>query len=177
MSSQDTFFNVFLPVFTTKLAALGYAVRNDEDVKHLLKIAGQLKAVGAKSSLDLRSDLYKSASEAMAGKLQEQVVEMKKEALDASTLAAIAGAGALGGNLTSPQYDDRGFLEKSVRGAATGLGTAAGAGLGQAAGGALADIISKKVTGSSDDSSRKLIEAIAAALGGAAGYGLTSYKG
>ena len=79
MDSVELFQDVFVPKFAVKLAELGYPVRTDEDLQHLLKIAGQLKAVGAKSSLEIRSDMYKSAAESMKHLLKAKVAEQQKK--------------------------------------------------------------------------------------------------
>lgn len=78
MDSAHLFQGVFVPRFATKLAELGYPIRTDEDMQHLLKLAGQLKAVGAKSSLEIRSDMYKSATESMNYMVRQKAAYAKK---------------------------------------------------------------------------------------------------
>lgn len=76
MNSSELFQSVFVPKFATKLAELGYPIRTDEDMTHLLKLAGQLKAIGAKSSLEIRSEMYKNAAESMKHMLQAKAAQM-----------------------------------------------------------------------------------------------------
>lgn len=79
MDSAHLFQGVFVPKFATKLAELGYPIRTDEDMQHLLKLAGQLKAVGAKSSLEIRSDMYKNAAESMQHMVRQKAATYAKK--------------------------------------------------------------------------------------------------
>ena len=174
MDSAALFQNVFVPVFATKLASMGMPVRTDEDLQYLLKVAGQLKAIGVKSSVELRTDLYKEASSSLEQVIKNNVKKnFKKEAVAPEVLAGLAGISA-GGGIASND-DGRGMVEKAGRGLLTGVGTVGGAWAGSEAAASLSDIISKKLKHSKGtaDSTKSLIKSLGALLGGGAGYSLS----
>lgn len=64
-ASAQYFNEVYTPTFINKLAQLGVFVKDERDLGNLMKLAGQLKLAGVKSSIDQRSDVYEHLTNVM----------------------------------------------------------------------------------------------------------------
>lgn len=71
-ASTRYFNEVYTPTFINKLAQLGVFVKDERDLGNLMKLAGQLKVAGVKSSVDQRSDVYEHLTHVMGRKMSKK---------------------------------------------------------------------------------------------------------